>query len=279
MRRDSLCFLIILLIACTWSTAALKDDIKITLVEKQIQNLQADGLTLALYLKIENLSSRPCFFSGYSYRFVVFERDFIQYPLSSLSEGIKIESRSSATISLPVKITYSYLFKEVPGTVGLDSVSCYLMGRLYFSDGRRERGYVSVAYTADFPIYKEPEVRLLPLQINAMTLTGADVLFRFKLINGNGFDLPVERFDYELYFGGHSVKKGRIGGDLGLQAKSEKEFSIPLLLNFAELERGIQGLLQTDRLNCVLTGELEFRPYLERMILPLNVRESITIRK
>ncbi|MCJ7679321.1 MAG: LEA type 2 family protein [Candidatus Aminicenantes bacterium] len=279
MRRDSLCFLSIMLIAGTWSSAALKDDVKVTLVEKQIQNLQADGLTLALYLKIENLSSRPCFFSGYSYRFVVLERDFIQYPLSTLTDGIKIESRSSTTISLPVKITYSYLFKEVPGTADLDSVSCYLMGRLHFSDGRRDWGYVPVAYTADFPIYKEPEVRFLPLEIKAMTLAGADVLFRFKLINSNGFDLPVERLDYELYFGGHSVGTGRIDGDKGLKAKSEKEFSIPLLLNFAEMERGIQGLLQTDRLNCKLTGELEIRPSWQRMILPLNVRETVSIRK
>jgi len=279
MRRNILSFLTILLIACTWSSATLKDDIKVTLVEKQIQNLQSDGLTLALYLKIENFSSRPSYFSGYSYRFVVQEKDFIVYPLATLADGIKIDSKSSTTISLPLKITYSYLFKEVPGTSDMDSVSCYLMGRLHFSDGRRERGYVSVAYAADFPIYREPVVRFMPLQIKTITLAGADVLFQFRLINDNGFDLPVERLDYELYFGGHSVKKGRILGDKGLQAKSEKEFSIPLLLNFAEMERGIQGLLQTDRLNCIMTGELEIRPTWERVILPLNARETVSIRK
>ena len=95
IKKASILFLLAVLVLSTLTFGALKDDIKITLLEKQIQDLSSDGLTLAFYLNIENFSSRPYFLSGYSYRFVVHQKDFVQMPVTALGNSIRIESNEA----------------------------------------------------------------------------------------------------------------------------------------------------------------------------------------
>ena len=279
IKKTLVLSLLTLLIMSPFAFGALKDDIKITLVEKQIQNLSPEGLTFAFYLNIENSSSRPYFLSGYSYRFVVQQKDFIQMPLTSLGDSIRIESKRSAVISLPVKITYSYLFGEMPDLVNATDASCYLMGRLHFSDGRRARGDLPVAFSGDFPIFKEPEVELLPLKMNTMTIAGADIHFNVKFRNLNGFELPVDRIEYELRFGGHLIESGRIPRDKNLPESSERTFTLPLLLNFHEVGRDVYGLLQQGNINVSFIGEIEISSAWGRIVLPIDVRPRLRIDK
>ena len=277
IKKASILFLLAVLVLSTLTFGALKDDIKITLLEKQIQDLSSDGLTLAFYLNIENFSSRPYFLSGYSYRFVVHQKDFVQMPVTALGNSIRIESKRSAVISLPVKITYSYLFGEIPELSSAYDASCYLMGRLHFSDGRRAKGDLPVAFSGDFPIFREPEIEVLSLKMNAMTIAGADAEFNVKIKNRNGFELPVERIEYELRFGGHLIENGRIPRDKNIMEKSERTYTLPLLLNFHEVGRDVYGLLRQPTINVSFIGEIELNSAWGRITLPFDVREGLRI--
>jgi len=268
--------LVLLLLTSAFSYGGLKEDIKITLLEKQLQKMTPEGLVLAFYLKIENFSSRPHFLSGYSYRFVINQVDFISIQ-TSLDKGIRIDSKRSTIISLPVKITYSYLFKEVPAVASAVSVPCYLMGRLNFSDGRRNRGYLPVAFSADFPIFKDPVVELLPLDIKMITIGGADVEFRVKVKNITGMEFPIDRMEYELKFGGHPIHKGRFSGDKNIAAQGERIFTLPLLLNFHEVGRDIYGLLKQTVVNIHFAGEIELKTLWGPIVRSFDVKEKVRI--
>ncbi len=49
--------------------AGVKQDIKISLEEKQIQDLSPEGLTMVFYVNLTNASSRTYGLSGYHYRY------------------------------------------------------------------------------------------------------------------------------------------------------------------------------------------------------------------
>jgi len=275
-RKTTTLFIALILLFTAFSFGSLKNDIKITLLEKQLQKMSSEGLVLAFYIKIENFSSRPYFLSGYSYRFVINQTDFIRLE-TLLDNGIRIESKRSSTIVLPVKITYSYLFNEIPDVAGAESVPCYIMGRFNFSDGRRNRGYLPIAFSGQFPIFKDPVLELLPLNMNMITIAGADVEIRVKVKNNNGFEFPVDRIEYDLKFGGHPIHKGRFSENKNIAAHGEKIFALPILLNFYEVGRDVYGLLRQAAMNISFSGEVELKTIWGRIIRPFDVQKKVSI--
>ena len=277
MRRFSaplLAFLVLLVPSAL--DAGLKDDIRITLEEKQVQDLSNEGLTLVFYLNLNNTSRKTYYLSGYSYRFVVNEREFLRLQ-TPVSGGLRIEPAGTTMISLPVKITYDLLYRSVGDLSGESRVACYLMGELAFSDGRRGKGTLPIAYTAEFPIYRKPEISLRAIRAKAVTLGGADLLFEAVISNSSAFDMSVTYLTYTLKFGGHEVTSDRRNGETPLPAGGEAPLTIPVLINYFEVGKAVQGLLQQKEVNCRLTGELELRSPWGRLTIPYDVEAPVPV--
>jgi hypothetical protein len=258
--------------------AGLKDDIRISLEEKQIQDLSSEGLTLAFYLNLENSSNKTYYLSGYAYRFVVNEREYLRLQVP-LEGGPRIDPRKKTMISLPVRITYDLLYRSVGDLSGEKMVGCYLMGELAFSDGRRSRGSLPVAFNGEFPIYRRPEIVLEALRANAVTIGGADLLLETGLTNLNGFDFTVTSWVYTLKFGGHEILSDRRNRGVPLPAGGKIPLNIPVLINYFEVGSAVRGLLQQETVRCRLTGELELRTPWGRLTLPYDVEAQVPLVK
>lgn len=112
---------------------------------------------------------------------------------ASPEEGIEINSPGKTLIALPVKITYNLLFQIADELRKEDKASCYLMGELRFSDGRKDRGGVPFAFSGEFPIFKELDIEFVALKSNELTIGGADLNFEVKFTNRNGFSRVILR--------------------------------------------------------------------------------------
>ena len=112
MKKKAI-FLVVLLMASVHFSlpASLTKDLKITVGEKRIRDFSLDGLTLAFYVNIANASSKDYFLSGYEYRFIVNQTDYLQLQ-TGLEEGIRIEARGETLVAFPVKITYKNLYSR-----------------------------------------------------------------------------------------------------------------------------------------------------------------------
>ena len=150
--------LIVLLMASAYFSfpAPLTKDLKITVMEKRIRDFSLDGLTLVFYVNITNSSSKDYYLSGYEYRFIVNQTDYLQLQ-TGLDEGLMIEEKGETLVAFPVKITYENLFRVIPEMRNELHATCNLVGWARFSDKRRERGKIALAFTGDFPIFWEPE--------------------------------------------------------------------------------------------------------------------------
>ncbi len=255
-----------------------KKDLQITLAERQVRELSPEGLILAFYLKINNSSNKIYQLAEYSYRFVIEQTEFLRLS-SALDEGIKVEPGENTYISLPVKITYQHLFETIPGIDKKDKVVCYLAGELSFAERGRIRGRIPVSYSGEFPIFRKPEVKYLALMVNQLTIGGADIALQVKFLNQNGFELLIDRIRYEIRLGGHSIGDGYIKGDKNLPAKGEKKFSLPLLLNFFQVGKKIEGFLHQEETTCQFSGEVETRTIWGKIVLPYSLNEKIKIKR
>jgi len=256
--------------------SALKDDIRINLEEKQVREMTPQGLSLVFYLNLTNSSRKTYFLSGYAYRFVVNEREYLRLQ-TPMEQGLRIDPSQTTMIALPVKITYDLLYRAVGDLSGEAMVGCYLMGELAFSDGRRHKGTLPIAFNGEFPIYRHPEVVPTALKARAVTIGGADLLFEMMLRNANGFDIDITRLEYTIKFGGHEVAANQSNRRIPLPAAGDSPQSIPLLLNFFDVGKEIRGLLQQPDLNCRMTGTMELRTPWGRMNVPFDVQVKVPV--
>jgi LEA14-like dessication related protein len=282
MARLKKMFLILLMtigILTPYSQAkSLKDSLTISLKEKRVQDLNFTGLSLIFYLNIANSSSKPAYLSSYDYRLVVKESEYIQLN-TVLEEKIKIEAQGATLISLPLKITNDHLFKTIEGIEEEDKAGCYLSGGFIFSENKKKEERIPFAFTAEFPILKEPEIEFLSLRVNDLTIGGADLAFKVKFKNKNGFDLLVDRLRYQLSLEGRPIGEGMVWGDKNIDKKGEKVFSLPFLLNFFEVGKEVYNILHQPSVLCQISGEAEVTTSWGRIKLPFEKRGQITLSK
>ena len=278
--RKIICFLL----ASFWvfmglaAPNSLEKDIRVSLEEKQIQDLSLAGLSLVFYVKITNSARSPYYLSGYNYRFVVNQIDYVR--LETLLENkIKIDPLSDTLLSFPLKITYSHLFQAVEGIELEDKAASYLAGTMRFSDGRKEKGKLPFAFSGEFPLFKKPETGLLSLRVNDMTIGGADLSLEVQFANRNGFELFVDSISYSLQLGEKKIGEGKINGDKNINSRGEKVFSLPLLLNFFEVGKDVYDILHQPSVPCHFSGELKVRTIWGKLDIPFEKRERVSIAR
>jgi LEA14-like dessication related protein len=157
--------------------------------------------------------------------------------------------------------------------------TCNLVGWARFSDGRRERGKLVLAFTGDFPIFWKPDIYLLPLQVRALTIGGADLRFEVKFANKNRYELFMNRISYHLEIAGHLVDQRTISGDKNIEKHGEKVFSIPVLLNFFEVGKGISNNLKQASVRCRFWGDVDIQTIWGKLTVPFDISDLLSIKR
>jgi LEA14-like dessication related protein len=226
------------------SGQALTSEIKVELREKRVPELTPEGLSINFTLDITNTSALPHSLSRYRYRAYVDETEYIALE-TPLDEPIPVAARERTAIILPLRITYANLFAAIPGTRSRDQAVCLVVGDMVFQDERRREKRVPFSLSADFPIFRGLDIHILPAEAHSLTIGGADILFKAAIMNPSGFPVTIRSFRYALDLVGKRVSEGTTAAGLAVEGRREKEFSIPLLLDFFNLGRVLyDGLLQ-----------------------------------
>jgi LEA14-like dessication related protein len=278
-RRCLLLSVMLLLFCAAGLGLAQEGDVKIYLEEKRVENLSEKGLDLVFYLRLDNISSRDYTLSGYSFRFVVQEREYIRLPERSLEAGLLITRGSGKMIKLPVRITYDHLFRSHPEIRTKSSITCYIMGEMTVVQGRRRRAGIPFAFNAEFPHFRMPSVATSGVKANGLTIGGADLVVELTVGNPNGFSLAVEKMDYILKFGGHPITSGTLRSPGSVDASSERLLTIPLLFNFFEVGQEVRGLLEQGVVTCQISGTLHVEIQGNRLSIPFSLSDRVPVQR
>ena len=278
MKKKYICLpTLLMMVVCFGFAGPLDNDLLITLEVKQVENLSTTSLNYVFYLNIKNISSKSYYLTRYRYRFVVNEEEYLQLNTAP-SAGMELRPSVTTMVKIPVKITYENLFQAIEGVSEMDSVSCYLMGELYFSDGKRERGSLPIAFNGEFPVFKAPKVEIVTLDTNLISMAGADLDFHVKFKNSNGFNFRVHKITYSLKLDGHPVDIGQIDGDKNIEARGERVFTIHLLLNFFDVGKQLYPILLKSDVEVAFSGEIGFLTQWGRMQIPFSINKKLPLK-
>jgi len=255
-----------------------KEDIEITVREKKVENLSTEGLSLVFYLNVANGSNSAQWLAKYDFRLIVEQTEYFKLE-TALDAPIKVESKRSIVVSLPVKITYDLLRRAVPGVPGKDKLACFMAGGMTFHDERRREKRVQMAFAGEFPIFRGMAVEFRPIEAKALTIGGADLNFRVVLKNPNGFDFKLDKLSYKLEFGKTTVSQGILGQGASIAQRSEQLFSIALLLDFFEIGKDVYDKLEQPPVPVVFSGEAMVESVWGNFTIPFQTTEKVGVLK
>ncbi|MFQ6069721.1 MAG: LEA type 2 family protein [Candidatus Aminicenantales bacterium] len=264
-------FLLLFFLAASTNISArpLSKIIQVSLRERKVQDLSFSGLELVFYVNIANTSNRPVYLFRYDYRFEVNDQEYLKV-IEDVDGALKIDPKKTTVISLPIRITYQNLFQAVEGIEGEDRAVCYLNGGLTFTDGKKQFERFPVAFSADFPLLKQPEIEFLSFQIKNLTIGGADVMFEVLFKNRNNFELLVDRLNYRIELGGSLLDEGTVSGNKNIEGKGSRRFSFPMLFNFFEVGSEVYDKLRQQSSECRFSGEAEVMTAWGRVRIPFE---------
>ena len=255
-----------------------KEDIEITVREKKVENLSTEGLSLVFYLNVANGSNSAQWLAKYDFRLIVEQTEYFKLE-TALDTPIKVESKRSIVVSLPVKITYDLLRRAVPGVTGKDKLACFMAGGMTFHDERRREKRIQMAFAGEFPIFRGMAVEFRPIEAKALTIGGADLSFRFVLKNPNGFDFKLDTLSYKLEFGETTVSQGILGQGTSIAQRGEQLFSIALLLDFFEIGKDVFDKLEQPSVPVGFSGEAIVESVWGNFTIPFHTAEKVGILK
>ena len=256
--------------------APARDDITLTLKDKVIKNLSSGGLTLAFHVEVANPASAPCGLVRYRYRVRIDQKEYIN-TTTTMSEPLTVPAEGRTLVALPVKITYDLLRQAIGPIEG--QALCDIVGEMYFLTDKGKEQKAPFAWSGEFPIFKDPEVDWLPLDVLDLTVGGADVVFHPRFKNPNGYDLVVDAIDYELSFSGHQVLAGALAGDKSLPQKGEKVSALPFLVDFFEAGDDVRAGFAKDEFPCRFTGQIRIASVWGPLVIRFDTAQPLRLSK
>ena len=258
-------------------TAASRDDITLALKDKVIKDLSSTGLVLAFHVAVANPASSPRQLVRYRYRVRIDQKEYINTTVT-LSQPLAIPAGGETLIALPVKITYDLLRQAIGPVEG--QALCDVIGEMVFLTDKDKEQKAPFAFSGEFPIFQDPEVDLLPLEVLDLTpVGGADVVFHPRFRNPNGYDLVVQSIAYKLYFSGHEVLAGEIPGDKSLPQKGEKTFALPFLVDFFEAGDDVRAGFAKDEFPCRFAGEIKIGSAWGLLVIRFDTTQPLKLAK
>lgn len=258
--------------------AAVKKEVQVVLEQKQIEGLSSAGLTINFIFRVTNSSSVVYQLMKTSTRVLVNQEEFFRAE-NNLEPPLSVPASGSILVNVPVKITYAYLFQAIPGLSAAENFVCSLTGLFSFVDPRRRETKIPVAATAEFPLFRDWEVRVNPLQVKSLTIGGAELEVSLSFINPNASSWILRRVAYELEVGGKDVAKGQVKLEDSINPGGEKKVLVPLLVDFFETGESVPAALEADETEVSLSGEIEIESKWGRFSLPFASKQKVAVEK
>ncbi|MFL6197079.1 MAG: LEA type 2 family protein [Thermoanaerobaculia bacterium] len=124
----------------------------------------------------------------------------------------------------------------------------------------------------------QPEVDVTDVKLLGTTLTGADLLFEFRVDNPNAVRLVLDDIGYRLRLNGQPLLDGRRDQRTEISARGYSFVELPVSIKYEDVYRVIRSFQGRERPNYDLDADFRFNvPVLGAITVPVTRRGEIPI--
>lgn len=226
-----------------------------------VDNVRVTGfnfqqMELTYDIKVENPNSVAVQMLGYDYNLDLNGNSFIN---GDQTEKIKIEASGESIFQVPMTLNFSDVYQTVSGLADQDETSYNFLSHLRFDLPVLGATEVPVRKQGSMPLLKLPKLDVRNLEIQNLSLSGADLVLKLAFNNPNGFGLDINRLSYDLEVNGNQWANGSALQDVNIKKNGVTELDIPISLNIGRIGMSAYRILSgSEPLNYQLKGNFNF---------------------
>ncbi|MED5369452.1 MAG: LEA type 2 family protein [Myxococcota bacterium] len=186
-------------------------------------------------------------------------------------DGLVLAASGGSDLALPVAFQYSDLWEMVQAIRGKDDIDFGLSGSFGFDS---PAGVITLPYdeAGDFPAPRKPDIQLNTLQLQSLSLSGAELELTLDVDNAHGSRLDFLGLDYDLALAGVDLGQGSVQSLGSVEGDSSKRLAIPLEISFQGAAGALYSAFQGEKLKVDLDATVDVdTPF---GVLPLAFDES-----
>lgn len=124
----------------------------------------------------------------------------------------------------------------------------------------------------------QPEVDVTDVKVLGTTLTGADLLFQFRVDNPNAVALMLDQIGYRLRLNGEPLLDGRRREETRIAANGRSVVELPVTIKYEDVYRVIRSFQGRQRPDYALDADFQFDiPVLGAVTVPVSKRGEIPL--
>ena len=126
----------------------------------------------------------------------------------------------------------------------------------------------------------QPNVDVTDVKVLGTTLTGADLLFQFRVDNPNAVSLVLDEIGYRLRLNGEPLLNGRSAQQTRIAASGRSVVELPMTIKYEDVYRVIRSLSGRQRPDYNLDADFQFNvPVLGAVTVPVSKRGEIPLER
>lgn len=201
------------------------DNVRVTGFDFQQMELTYD-------IKVENPNSVAVRMMGYDYNLDLNGNTFIS---GDQAEKIEIEASGESIFQVPMTLNFSDIYRTASGLSDQDETSYHFLSHLRFDLPVLGATEIPVQNRGSIPLLKSPKLDVRNLEIQNLSLSGADVVLKLAFDNPNGFGLDINQLAYDLQVNGDRWAGGTALQDVTIRENGITELDIPISLNISQI--------------------------------------------
>jgi LEA14-like dessication related protein len=128
-------------------------------------------------------------------------------------------------------------------------------------------------------LVRQPDVSLTDVRLTSASLSGADLLFKFRVDNPNSRGMVLDGIGYKLRLNDEPMLEGRRDERIEIAA-GQSTVELPMSVGYADLYKVIRSLAASDKPTYALDAEFSFTvPILGTITVPVSRRGKVPIDK
>lgn len=179
-----------------------------------------------------------------------------RFARGDLDESLALKANGTSRLALPVEFSLGKSAEAILGLLGKEEVAYALDTTFKF---RWKQGKLDVPVTFDgkMPLPKVPEVEVRDFRFTSIGLSGLGVRVLTTVKNPNPYDIPIDRFRFDVTLNGNRVLRNEEVTGMRLRPRQTRDVRLEFTIGLLEAGLTALSLAQKPQLRWEVGAELK----------------------
>ncbi len=206
----------------------------------EIINIDFTSLTLQVNVEISNPNPVGITLDAYDYGLSIQGNEWLS---GRQEKPVSLKAGGKSIIPIPVEITYQELLSTIESFPGSESVPVGIRMGLEIAFPYMGGIRLEVSGKGDIPILKIPLIQPNSINVDRVTLSGAEITLSFNIVNPNSSALIVNTAEGQVIVSDNEWGSISTNGAVKVPPRSSRNINLKMNIDFAEVGRSAWNLL------------------------------------